>query len=71
MKKRFLGLTLALAMIFSLNAVVLADPGNGGGDEPGISYPIGAISLPIELPPTDYPLPACPEDCQGEDNDQQ
>jgi len=34
MKKRFVGLTLALVMVFSLSAITYADPGSGGTQEP-------------------------------------
>ena len=77
MKKRILGSALVLAMILSLNMVVIACPGGGSTDEPGICSCPGAVfvSLPIELPPDweiDCPPPVdCPEDCQGEDDDEQ
>jgi len=75
MKKRLLGLTLALVMIFSFNTIMLACPG-GGNDEIGICSCHGAVfvSLPIELPPDweiDCPPADCPEDCQGEDDNEQ
>ena len=60
MKKRLLCLVLALVMILSLNVVAFAGPGSNAGD-------VDPISLPIEiecLPPT-----GCPEDCQGQDED--
>jgi len=47
-------------MILSLNVVAFAGPGSNAGD-------VDPISLPIEiecLPPT-----GCPEDCQGQDED--
>ena len=59
MKKRLLGLVLALVMIFSLNVVVFAGPGGGVHAEPIM------ITLPIDCPIE------CPEDCQGEDDDNQ
>jgi len=75
MKKRILGLAVALAMILSLNAVVIACPGGGLEGEPVICSCAVFVSLPIELPPDweiDCPPPVdCPEDCQGEDDDNQ
>ena len=54
MKKKLLGLLLALALVFSLNAVTFACPGGGVELEPtSITLPGGYF-----------------EDCQGEDDDQ-
>ena len=55
MIKRLLGLTLAMAIIFILNAIVLADPGCGGDPE----NPINPRSLPV----------VCLEYNQGQDED--
>ena len=54
MKKRLVGLILALALVFSLNTVTFAEPGGGAFAEPNsITLPGGYF-----------------EDCQGEDDDQ-
>ena len=55
MKKRLLGVLLALALVLSLNVVVFAPPGSGIVNEPIIRH------LPIE----------CVEDYQAQDNDDQ
>ena len=55
MKKRLLGILLALALVLSLNVVVFAPPGGG------------VVGVPII---TSYPI-ECVEDYQAQDNDDQ
>ena len=54
MKKRLLGIILAIAIVSGLNVVAFAG-GNGGVNEPTM------ITIPVE----------CPEDDQGQDDDEQ
>jgi len=61
MKKRLLSLALAFVMILSLNVTAFASPGGGIVGDP-IDV-IGVYPLSIYIPV------GCPEDCQGEDDD--
>ena len=61
MMKKFLSLVLAFVMILSLNVVAFAGPGTGGVGDPVIipgPEPINCVIV-------------CPEDGQGEDDDNQ
>jgi len=77
MKKTLIGLVLTFIIALSPVTVVLAggSGGGGAGEDPIINpFDPVIVSLPIELPPNwqiDCPPPHCPEDCQGEDNDEQ
>jgi len=56
MRKKIIALVITLLAVFSLNVVVYGDPTNG-------IVPLRPISAPL------CPPPVCPEDCQGEDDD--
>jgi len=54
MKKKFIGLALAVFMMLSVSLVVYAGPGEGCTDPPGCSGDGRSIIL--------YPSPYCPDD---------
>jgi len=47
MKKRLLGLVLALALMFSHNVAIVACPGGGGEEDPVCEYCINATDCVI------------------------
>jgi len=61
MIKRLFAFLLTLVLVFGLGAVAHAGGGSGGDPNP----PIIPVSIPIEVPPIEYP---CDEDyCNGDE----